>query len=157
MKLTLEQAQDLAGQFLTRLEKWPNEEIYTSFLVVILNYGDHLTAISCVSCKWNGTKSDLQPNDRIPTCPNGHPLTESNRQVRLGLVDSLYPNDLPASQEAPIYRKVAKRNDVGTDWWYIVCDEGWRSSIVCENMYEWSADWMLSVLERKSYAKENKE
>lgn len=40
----------------------------------------------------------------------------------------------------------------GTQLWYIVCDEGWRDSIVCERMYEWTADWLLEVLGDRPYA-----
>jgi hypothetical protein len=61
--------------------------------------------------------------------------------------------DQPTS-EAPIYRKVAERDDrpSRTTRYMVVCDEGWRSSIVCEGMYEWSADWLIGVLGHQPYA-----
>ena len=58
-----------------------------------------------------------------------------------------------ASPERPIYTKVAHDDGWATQLWFIVCDEGWRSSIVCERMYEWAADWLLGLLaDRPPYA-----
>jgi hypothetical protein len=34
----------------------------------------------------------------------------------------------------------------------IICDEGWRESIVCERMYPWAARWLLGVLGEQPYA-----
>lgn len=154
MKLNLAQAQHLSSQFFTRRENWPDEDEKVSFLVVILNYGDHLTVINCTGGEWSGIKADLQPRDGVPLCPNGHPLTESNRQVRLGLVDDLYPTDLPASPEAPIYTKKLHSSNHGTNLWFISCDEGWRELIVCSQMYELEANWLLGLLGRIPYRKD---
>jgi hypothetical protein len=57
-----------------------------------------------------------------------------------------------ASEAAPIYRKVEHLDSGATKLFFIVCDEGWRESIVCERMYEWTADWLLGVLGRREYA-----
>lgn len=56
--------------------------------------------------------------------------------------------------ECPEYRKVAqdKTNPESTQLWLIVCDEGWRQSIVCTDMYDWAADWLLTVLGTQPYA-----
>lgn len=84
--LDLPQAQDLASRYFARRERFADEDERTSFLVVVLNYGDHLTAAACIGGEWQGTKGDLPQRDGIPLCPNGHPLTESFVQFRLGLV-----------------------------------------------------------------------
>jgi hypothetical protein len=56
------------------------------------------------------------------------------------------------SEERPVYRKVAHEENSATQRYMIVCDEGWRESIVCEGMYEWAADWLLNVIGRRRYA-----
>lgn len=48
-----------------------------------------------------------------------------------------------ATETTPIYRKVEDIDSGATKLFFIVCDEGWRESIVCERMYEWAADWLL--------------
>lgn len=65
------------------------EDEYMAFMVVLLNYGDHLTIVECTNGEWSGIKADLrsaQPSG-IPVCPNGHPCMESKHQMRLGLVE----------------------------------------------------------------------
>ena len=54
--------------------------------------------------------------------------------------------------EHPVYRKVHQGGDTATRMFMITCDEGWRSSIVCTDMYEWAADWLVDVLGRQPYA-----
>lgn len=54
--------------------------------------------------------------------------------------------------EAPIYTKAPHDDGWATQLWFIVCNEGWRESIVCERMYEWAADWLLEVLDRQPFA-----
>ena len=61
-----------------------------------------------------------------------------------------------ASPTFPIYRKVADLESGGTQHWFIVCDEGWRETIVCDKMYEWAADWLLEVLDRRQFAPNHK-
>lgn len=63
-----------------------------------------------------------------------------------------HTTDPVPTPEQPVYTKVAHDGDSATQLWMIICDEGWRSSIVCEAMYEWAADWMLTVLGRKPFA-----
>lgn len=58
----------------------------------------------------------------------------------------------PASPEAPIYRMLPDSSSSATQLWYVECDEGWRSSIVCERMYGWAAEWLLIQLGRRPYA-----
>jgi hypothetical protein len=61
-----------------------------------------------------------------------------------------------ATPEAPIYRKVPHDDGWATQLYMIVCDEGWRESIVCERMYVWAADWLLDILGNHSYVNESK-
>lgn len=61
----------------------------------------------------------------------------------------------PPSTEAPLYRKM--RQDDTANLWMITCDEGWRSLIVCTDMYEHTADWLLGLIGRKPYPATRKE
>lgn len=56
------------------------------------------------------------------------------------------PGTPPASEEAPVYAKVQHGNNL----WLITYNEGWRSGILCSDMYESDADFLLSVLGRTS-------
>lgn len=56
---------------------------------------------------------------------------------------------------APIYKTMEQDDDYATKRYMIVCDEGWRTSIVCENMYRWVAEWMVNLLGRTPYAPDN--
>ncbi len=53
------------------------------------------------------------------------------------------------------YRKVAQEKSglEGTQLWMIVCDEDWRESIVCKDMYEWAADWLIAQIQGKPFGK----
>jgi hypothetical protein len=56
------------------------------------------------------------------------------------------------TEQEPVYRKVRHDDGWATARYMIVCDEGWRESIVCEGMYSWAADWLLGILGRRAYA-----
>lgn len=60
--------------------------------------------------------------------------------------------------DGPVYRKVLYKGppEHATPLWLISCDEGWRSSIVCEGMYEWAADWLLEQIQGKPFAPTNR-
>lgn len=60
------------------------------------------------------------------------------------------------SEERPFYRKVEEGKGGATKTYLISCDEGWRESIVCCGMYEWAADWLISVIQSRPYAKDNR-
>lgn len=49
-----------------------------------------------------------------------------------------------ASPENPVYHKQSQDDTVNL--WFINVDEGWRSWILCADMYEWAADRLLEVL-----------
>lgn len=55
------------------------------------------------------------------------------------------------TREQPIYSKVLQDDSSATKMYMIICNEGWRSLIVCADMYGWAADWLLRVLERRPY------
>lgn len=38
----------------------------------------------------------------------------------------------------------------------ITVDEGWRSSILCDGMYEWAARWLVDQLQGKPFAPEHR-
>ena len=65
------------------------------------------------------------------------------------------------SKEKPLYYKAeaytAHWQRTATMIFIIICDEGWRTSIVCGGMYEWAADWLVEQLQGKPYAKPKKE
>jgi len=56
------------------------------------------------------------------------------------------------SPESPLYSKVLHDDGKMTRTYFIVCNEGWRESIVCEHMYEWTASWLVDLLQEKPYA-----
>lgn len=60
-----------------------------------------------------------------------------------------------ATPEAPIYRIMEEGGDDVTKRHMIICDEGWRTSIVCEGMYLWAAEWLVNLLGRSPYAPGN--
>lgn len=60
------------------------------------------------------------------------------------------PNATPAR---PVYSKV-EQDEGATGMFMITVDEGWRTSIVCGDMYEWAADWLLGVLGNRPFAPE---
>jgi hypothetical protein len=56
------------------------------------------------------------------------------------------PEAKTASPEEPQYRKQREDTTHATKMWMIVVDEGWRSWILCTDMYEWAADGLLEIL-----------
>lgn len=60
-----------------------------------------------------------------------------------------------ATPEAPIYTIMEQDDGHATRRYMIICDEGWRRSIVCENMYRWAAEWLINKLGRAPYAPGN--
>ena len=60
---------------------------------------------------------------------------------------------MEATVERPIYTKVYQDDGKATKLFMITVNEGWRQSIVCNDMYEWAADWLLSVLENRPFAR----
>lgn len=49
------------------------EDLRTSILVVLLNFGNRFATVDCMMGEWSGLKSDLISVDGgVPKCPNGH-------------------------------------------------------------------------------------
>lgn len=71
---------------ITRRQEKFNEDLRTAVGVVLMNYGDGEVRVRCIKKEWSGTKSELEPTDGIPHCPNGHPLFETSVAPRLGLI-----------------------------------------------------------------------
>jgi hypothetical protein len=61
---------------------------------------------------------------------------------------------LKGTPEQPFYEAVKQTSEPGdhTDFWMISCDEGWRTSIVCTDMYRWAADWLVNLIQGQPYA-----
>ncbi len=59
---------------------------------------------------------------------------------------------LPPSETAPLYYKVLQNPEAATETYLIVCDEGWRQSIVCADVQRWAVDWLLALIGRCQYA-----
>jgi hypothetical protein len=54
--------------------------------------------------------------------------------------------------EHPYYAKVLHDlRGQKTPMFFIICDEGWRTSIVCERLYEQTADWLVGQIQGKPY------
>jgi hypothetical protein len=51
-----------------------------------------------------------------------------------------------ASPENPSYKKIKQDDGHATQMFMITVDEGWRTWILCTEMYEWAADGLLEVL-----------
>lgn len=83
--LDVEMAQEIGKAIAHRMSKF-TETVQFATSVVLLNYGDKYKEVECVRGEWSGVKADLRPTDKIPTCPNGHPLFEGLGK-RLALVD----------------------------------------------------------------------
>jgi len=63
-------------------------------------------------------------------------------------------DEVEASPEHPLYRKVAQEWDGGTQLFAIEVNEGWRSLTLCGDMYEWAADWLIGQIQGKPLAPE---
>lgn len=60
------------------------------------------------------------------------------------------------TEDKPVYRKINEQRNTATEIYMIVCDEGWRESIVCTGMYAWAAEWLLEHIQGKPYKKGTK-
>ena len=58
---------------------------------------------------------------------------------------------MAGTTEHPHYRKIEDQSHA-TKLFFIVCDEGWRESIVCSGMYEGVADWLIEKLQGNPFA-----
>lgn len=88
--LAVDDIKRIAERIEYRMETF-DEPFLMSVGVVLANYGDSFTRVSCVGPEaWQGTKTDaVSLTHRIPTCPNGHPLLEHDGGLRLALVPAV--------------------------------------------------------------------
>lgn len=59
-----------------------------------------------------------------------------------------------ASADRPQYKKLhqSERPDrAGTSLYMIIVDEGWRTWILCTDMYDWAADDLLEILRASNH------
>jgi hypothetical protein len=56
------------------------------------------------------------------------------------------------SKENPVYTKFKQDNGAATDFYAIQVDEGWRSWILCADMYESKANQLIERLTRNNSA-----
>jgi hypothetical protein len=54
--------------------------------------------------------------------------------------------------ESPVYHAEPQGGDGATQFYMITVDEGWRSSILCTDMYPWAAEWLVEQLQGKPFA-----
>ena len=85
--LSLEEAAEIANMIQMRRGRFPDEELETSVMMVLLNCGESSVRVGCTgSERWTGAKGELTPREGIPLCPNGHSLVEMGGGHRLALV-----------------------------------------------------------------------
>ena len=67
------------------------EELHWSVGVVLMNYGDRFTSVSCIGGEWSGNKAEIirRTATGLPLCPDGHPLMEGAGRKVLALVDEV--------------------------------------------------------------------
>jgi hypothetical protein len=91
MSLTMDQAAIFVDSFLERRKRFPGEPEEMALMVLLFNFGDHLTKVVCTNGEFIGVKGDLPILSGVPVCPSGHPLYEDSEQCRLELVPQVRP------------------------------------------------------------------
>lgn len=86
-ELEMQDGEAIAAAILWRQEHWVDESLRQSIMVVLFNYGDKYTEVTCTQNEWSGVKGDLESDGGLPHCPNGHPLFEMSGGKRLALID----------------------------------------------------------------------
>jgi hypothetical protein len=87
MPLSIEDVETLLEAVRKRQHNFLSEPEDISWLLVLANIGDRWTSVTCIEGEWVGTKMDIPRTDRgVPTCPNGHPLTQSNTRLTIGWI-----------------------------------------------------------------------
>lgn len=56
--------------------------------------------------------------------------------------------DVLPTPDRPVYTMLPQDETKGTIRYSIIVDEGWRSYILCSDMYRWAAAWLLETLGR---------
>ena len=86
-KISVETAHEIASSIHFRQGNYLDEDLITSVVVVLLNYGEQYREVRCTNGEWSATKQEIPSSYRgIPTCPDGHPLFEEPNRIALGWV-----------------------------------------------------------------------
>lgn len=63
--------------------------------------------------------------------------------------------DEQGTPERPVYsyqQQMGLETVFKTASFMVICDEGWRQTVVCSGMYEWAAQWLVEQIQGKPYA-----
>ena len=85
--LTIKDISEIIQAFEARRVNFPEETDEFTWTVVMLNIGDRYSEVECMHGEWKGIKKDIAKGEGIPTCPNGHVLSQKSI-VQLGWVSS---------------------------------------------------------------------
>ncbi len=58
---------------------------------------------------------------------------------------------IEATEDHPVYKRVHQNDGGATPLFMVVVDEGWRESILCQDMYEWAAIWLVAKLQSRCF------
>jgi len=77
-KLTMTDVDQIAEAVKTRRNNFPDEPIEMTVALILFNIGDRYATATCINGEWSGFKQDIPKGDdnSIPTCPNGHVMTQ---------------------------------------------------------------------------------
>lgn len=78
--------EEIVEAIVQRGKNFPDEPGAMTIGLVLMNIGDRFTPVVCRHGEWMGIKKDLQKGDGVPTCPNGHVLTEG-KGLKLGWIE----------------------------------------------------------------------
>ncbi len=115
--------------------------------------------VSIESNTYNNSGGALGPKEK--TCdlcgekmPKGYEVLSINGKIGRAHFECVDKREVaPVSPPVqPFYCKVAQDDGKATQLYMISCNEGWRESIVCNDMYEWAADWLVDILQGRPYA-----
>lgn len=76
-----------------RRKNFPDEPKEMSIGLILANIGDRFTPVACVNGEWRGVKKDIPKGEGVPTCPNGHVMTQEPGGLTLGWVSVIDPEE----------------------------------------------------------------
>ena len=59
---------------------------------------------------------------------------------------------MTATEDTPVYTKLPHDDGAATQMFFILCDEGWRQSVICDHLFGWAADWLIEQIQGRPYA-----
>lgn len=75
----------ISSAVLRRQENFPNEPLAMTIGLVLANIGDRFAPVECINGEWKGFKVEIVATGDVPTCPNGHVMTQGEG-LKLGWV-----------------------------------------------------------------------